>query len=129
MRKLTRKLALVVLLTAACAAAQIQFNTGPGGANPPREKGPQVRLLTGQVMSPGDRPLPSAIVYLKNAKTLAVKTYIADSNGMYRFPGLAPNTDFEIFAEYHGKRSDTKTLSSFDNRRQNTINLRIDAAQ
>jgi hypothetical protein len=122
-------LRIIVVFTAVCAAAQITFNNGPGAMNPPRDKGPQPRLLTGQVMNAGDRPLANAIVYLKNSKTQAVKTYIADNNGMYRFPSLAPNIDFEIFAEYRGKRSDTKTLSSFDNRTQSTINLRIDTGQ
>jgi hypothetical protein len=122
-------LRIIVVFTAVCAAAQITFNNGPGASNPPRDRGPQPRLLTGQVMNARDRPLANAIVYLKNTKTLAVKTYIADTHGMYRFASLAPNIDFEIFAEYRGKRSDTKTLSSFDNRGQSTINLRIDTAR
>ena len=76
-------------------------------------------------MSIRDAPRASAIVYPKNTKTLAVKTYIADKEGMYRFNALSSNVDYEVYAEHDGKKSDTKTLSSFDSRKQATINLKI----
>lgn len=86
------------------------------------------RMLVGEVLDKGDAPIASAIVYLKNTKTLTVKTFITDKAGQYRFPGLSPNTDYEVYAEYKGKKSDTKTLSSFDSRTQPRINLRLDIA-
>ncbi len=85
----------------------------------------QTRSLQGQVMNDADAPIPSAIVYLKNTKTLAVKTFIAEKDGIYRFNALSPNVDYEVYAEKDGKKSDTKTLSSFDSRKQATINLKI----
>jgi hypothetical protein len=88
-----------------------------------------LRELSGQVVNRGDMPLPQAVVYLKNTKTLAVKTYIADDNGNYRFPGLSPNIDYEVSAESKGKRSATKTLSSFDSRARAVMNLKIDTSQ
>lgn len=87
------------------------------------------RLLTGQVMDRADAPLSNAVVYLKNTKTLGVKTYITDTNGNYRFPELSPDVDYQVYAEYNGAKSDTKTLSSFDSRQRPTINLRVDAAK
>ena len=84
----------------------------------------QTRVLEGQVTDQ-DAPAAEAIVYLKNTKTLAVKTFISDNRGMYRFNALSPNVDYEIFAEKGSKKSDTKTLSSFDSRKQATINLRL----
>ncbi len=85
----------------------------------------QTRSLQGQVMNDADAPIPTAIVYLKNTKTLAVKTFIADKDGIYRFTALSPNVDYEVYAEKDGKKSDTKTLSSFDSKKQATINLKI----
>lgn len=85
----------------------------------------QTRSLQGQVMNDADAPIPTAIVYLKNTKTLAVKTFIADKDGIYRFTALSPNIDYEVYAEKDGKKSDTKTLSSFDSKKQATINLKI----
>lgn len=83
------------------------------------------RNLTGKVYNRQDQPLAKAVVYLKNTKTLAVTTYITDPDGGYRFPGLAPNIDYEVYAEHNGARSDTKTMSAFDVRKQITITLRI----
>ena len=84
------------------------------------------RLLQGQVFNRNDKPVPDAIVYLKNTKTLVVKTYIAGQDGGFRFPALSRNVDYQIFAEHAGKRSGVKTLSAFDSRRETRINLRID---
>jgi hypothetical protein len=89
------------------------------------DKEPQVRTLTGQVMNQQDKPLPESIVYLKNTKTMAVKTFIAGQDGTYRFNALSPNVDYEVYAEHNGKKSDTKTLSSFDSRKTASINLKI----
>ena len=44
----------------------------------------------GQVFNRNDKPVAEAIVYLKNIKTLVVKTYIAGQDGEYRFPALSP---------------------------------------
>jgi hypothetical protein len=119
-----------VLLLGALAAAQ--YTPGPKGGStgpppPEKQKGPQLRSVSGRVTGGGDVPLKDAIVYIKNTRTLAVKTYIADAAGNYQFNALLPNTDYEIFAESDGKKSDIKTLSSFDSRKDVTINLRIDA--
>ncbi len=84
------------------------------------------RLVQGQVFNRNDSPIPEAIVYLKNIKTLVVKTYIAGQDGGYRFPALSRNVDYQIFAEHAGKRSGVKTLSAFDGRREARINLKID---
>jgi hypothetical protein len=47
-------------------------------------------------------------------------------DGGYRFPSLSPNIDYEVYAQYNGKKSDTKTVSQFDNRPQVNINLKVD---
>jgi hypothetical protein len=112
---------LAVLLLASLTAGAQQMVGGAAAY----DKEPQVRTLTGQVMNQQDKPLPESIVYLKNTKTMAIKTFIAGPDGVYRFNALSPNVDYEIYAEHNGKRSDTKTLSSFDSRRTATINLKI----
>ena len=88
---------------------------------------PQARSLAGKVMDGNDQGIPRAIVYLKNTKTLVIKTYIAEQDGTYHFPGLSPNVDYEVYAESNGKRSDAKTVSSFDTKPRLNINLRIDS--
>lgn len=109
------------LAVAAVLTAMMLLQALPAAADKP----PQVRSLQGQVLDGREAPLPDSIVYLKNTKTLAVKTFIADKAGAYRFNALSPSVDYEVYAEHNGKRSDTKTLSSFDTRQSATINLKI----
>ena len=91
-----------------------------------KDKGDAGRLLTGRVIDKQDAPLPSAVVYLANTRTRAVKTFIVGQDGNYRFPALSPNVDYEVYAQYQGNKSDTKTVSQFDSHSQVNINLRID---
>lgn len=115
-----------LLWTAALAVATVVVTVGIVSAqNPMSDQATQVRTLQGQVMDDREAPLPDAIVYLKNTKTLTVKTYIAGKDGSYRFNALSPNIDYEVYAEHDGKKSDTKTLSSFDNRKTANINLKV----
>jgi hypothetical protein len=96
-------------------------------AEPFGQKGDNSRVLTGRVTDKQDAPLSNAVVYLTNTRTRAVKTYIVGQDGAYRFPSLSPNIDYEVYAQFNGKKSDTKTVSQFDNRTQVTINLKLDA--
>ena len=91
------------------------------------EKGDNTRILIGKVMDRQDTPLANAVVYLTNTRTRAVKTYIVGQDGSYRFPSLSPNIDYEVYAQFNGKKSDTKTVSQFDTRQQVNINLKIDS--
>lgn len=84
------------------------------------------RLLTGKVMDKEDNPLVNAVVYVTDTRTRAVKTYIVGADGAYRFPALAANVDYEIYAQLNGKTSDTKKMSQFDDRKIVNIILRID---
>lgn len=90
-----------------------------------KEPQDHTRTLIGRVFDRQEQPLAKAVVYLKNTKSLAVKTYISDPDGTYRFPALSPNVDYEVYAEHNGARSDTKTLSAFDNRKLVNITLRV----
>ena len=108
-----------------------QFGIGAGqnqGTLAPeaRKKEPTVRSVTGVILDQNDSPIAHAVVYLKNTKTLTVKTSIANEKGSYQFNGLAPNQDYELYAGSNGTKSPTKTLSSFDSREKATLNLRID---
>jgi len=85
----------------------------------------EMRSVSGKVLSDQEQPLQKAVVHLKNTKTLVIKTYITEPDGTYRFSTLSPNVDYEIYAEKEGQRSDTKTLSAFDNRKQLTVTLKI----
>jgi Carboxypeptidase regulatory-like domain len=96
------------------------------GISASAQKGATGRLLTGKVIDKQDNPLPNSVVYLTDTRTRSVKTYIVGQDGAYRFPAMSPNVDYEVYAQYNGKKSDSKMVSQFDNRTQVNINLRVD---
>lgn len=86
----------------------------------------ELRTVRGAVLDKAENPVASAVVYLKNVRTLAVKTYISDKAGEYRFSGLDPNVDYEVHAESESLTSNTRTVSSFDSRKDIVISLKLD---
>ena len=86
----------------------------------------ELRTVRGAVLDKAENPVVSAVVYLKNVRTLAVKTYISDRSGEYRFSGLDPNVDYELHAETESLTSNTRTVSNFDSRKDIVISLKLD---
>jgi carboxypeptidase family protein len=95
-------------------------------ATPDKKEKTVGRLLLGKVLDPQDNPLPDAVVYLTNTRTRAVKTYIVGTDGGYRFPALSTAVDYEVYAQYKGHKSDTKSVSQFDDRSQVYLDLKVD---
>jgi hypothetical protein len=104
------------LLLVLCAVA---------GATPDKKEKAVGRLLFGKVLDPQDNPLPDAIVYVTNTRTRAVKTYIVGPDGTFRFPALSTAVDYEVYAQYKSKKSDTKSVSQFDDRSQVYLDLKV----
>lgn len=107
----------------ACALILVVSVTGSAALD--KKDKQQGRLLSGKVLDPQDNPVVSAVVYLTNTRTHAVRTYIVGQDGTYRFPGLS-SVDYEVYAQYNNRKSDTKSVSQFDDRSQVYIDLRID---
>jgi len=82
--------------------------------------------VRGVVVNSSGTPISGAVVYLKNMKTLSIRTYIAPSNGRYRFSGLDPNVDYEIHAEHENLISQSHTISNFDSNPDIVIVLKVD---
>jgi hypothetical protein len=114
-------LALMLALTFSIAAAS------PARTQTKDQKRAEAQLRTvhGSVLDKAENPVPSSVVYLKNLKTQAVKTYIADDTAHYRFSGLDPNVDYEIHAEHADATSPTRTISSYDTRRDIELTLKL----
>jgi len=116
-----RRLVLIsaaVLLLSTLMCAQL-FGGKKDDATAPRN-------LTGNIFDRADHVVPTAVVYLKNTRSLAVYTFIADKEGAYHFNNLSPDIDYQVHAESEGHKSPVKTLSSFDTRKQANINLKLD---
>jgi hypothetical protein len=113
---------LIKIIAVGCAL--LMLLCAVSGALPGKEKN-EGRLLLGKVLDPQDNPLADAVVYLTNSRTRAVKTYIVGADGTYRFPALSMSVDYEVYAQYKGHKSDTKSVSQFDDRSQVYLDLRV----
>jgi hypothetical protein len=83
------------------------------------------RSVQGAVTDAKDNPVSGAVVYIKNAKTLQIRSFVTKDQGTYYFHSLSPDVDYELHAESNGATSPNKTLSSFDSRKEATINLKL----
>ena len=119
-----RSFACKVLIASCCMTAF--FVAVPDAAVFAQDRGPAQRVVQGKVVDADNAPIKGAVVYLKDSRSLAVKSYFSDDQGGYRFGQLSPNTDYEIWAESNGKKSAVKTISSFDSKNQFNINLKIE---
>jgi hypothetical protein len=122
-RQVNPKLAAILPVAAACA---LLFVLGAlANASPDKKDKPVGRLVYGKVLDQQDNPLPDAVVYVTNTRNRAVKTYIVGTDGTYRFPALSTATDYEVYAQYKGRKSDAKSVSQFDDRSQVYLDLKI----
>ena len=87
--------------------------------------GNQQRAVQGKVPAPDGEELGGAVVQIKDAGTLWIRSYISENDGSYHFLGLNPDVDYEIFAKYRGRSSSTKTVSQIDSGPLVKINLVI----
>jgi hypothetical protein len=107
-------LAVILALFAAVGVAQ------------DRKREAQLRTVRGVVADKSDSPVSGSVVFLKNLRTNSVRSSYTDDTGSYRFSGLDPNADYELHAEKEGAKSQTRTISSFDSRKDIVLNLKID---
>lgn len=108
---------LVAMLFLCCAGLTL----GQGS-----KKEPQLRSVGGVVMDKEEKPVANSVVFLKNLRTNVVLSHFTDQEGSYRFSGLDPNVDYEIHAEAENLKSGPRTVSSLDNRKEITLNLKLD---
>jgi len=88
--------------------------------------GPVQRVVDGRVNDKAGAAIPSAVVYLKDIKTLAVKSFICGADGKFHFGQLSQDADYELWAELNGKHSKTKHISSFSSQNNFNFSLVID---
>jgi len=85
-----------------------------------------VRVVQGNVLNSDSQPLANAVAYLQDQKTLEVRTFITEADGHYRFGQLASDVDYQLWAEFKGRKSKTRAISSFDSKKQFNFDLKVD---
>jgi Carboxypeptidase regulatory-like domain len=84
------------------------------------------RTLQGLVSDADDNPAVGAVVQLKDLHTLQIRSFITKDDGAYHFSGLKTDTDYEVKAQMNGLSSRNRTLSTFDSRKNPSINLKLE---
>jgi hypothetical protein len=114
-------------LVLAVIAAMMLCGTLSFAADNKSKDDQNVRSVQGVVNDGDGKFVSGSVVQLKDTKTLSVRSFITKEDGAYHFHGLSPNVDYELKAEYQGASSGTKSLSSFDSRKQAVINLKLES--
>jgi hypothetical protein len=83
-------------------------------------------VIQGKVFAANGSVQTGAVVYLKDMKSLEIKTYIAQ-DGTYRFGQLGTQDDYQLWAEFGGHKSKTRIISAFDSRKFFEMPLHLEA--
>ena len=113
------RLRILLLLLLTCAAA------GPLSFG--QSLAQSMRVVQGLVLNADGQPQQNAVVYLQDQKSLQVRTYITEADGRYRFGQLSSDVDYQLWAEYKGHKSKTRSISSFDSKKELNFDLKIDS--
>jgi hypothetical protein len=97
----------------------------PAPAQQQKKGSDQTRSVQGVVTGADDKPVAGAVVQLKNSKTLQIRSFLSKDDGSYYFHGLSPDIDYELNAKTADAASNTRTLSSFDSKKEAFINLKL----
>ena len=83
------------------------------------------RVVTGIVTDANSALIVGATVFLKQIKNKTIRSYTSDAKGQFRFTQVNMAEDFELWAEKDGKKSQTKTVSSWDSRKEFSTELKM----
>ncbi len=83
------------------------------------------RTVTGSVVDGDSALVTGATIFLRNAKSKSIRSYTTTKDGRFRFTQVNMAEDFDLWAEKDGKKSASKTVSSWDARKEFETELRI----
>ena len=83
------------------------------------------RSVQGAVTDSSGKPVAGAVVQLKDTKSLQIRSYVTQGDGMYHFSGLSTNVEYELEAKLGDVTSGKKTLSVFNTQKMATVNLKL----
>jgi hypothetical protein len=128
--RVNRTILLAGVVFAALAAGVVPIGVGGGWsplAGPPLALAQNLgqRTVSGSVLDANSAPLAGATVFLKDLKAKSIRSYTSDSEGRFRFTQVNMSIDHELWAEKDGKKSATKTVSSWDSRKDFECELKL----
>ncbi len=83
------------------------------------------RTVSGTVLDAKSNPVSGAVVFLKNDKTKTIRSFTSIANGHFYFAQVDKDQDFDLWAEKNGRKSEVKTVSSWDSRTDFVTELKL----
>jgi hypothetical protein len=83
------------------------------------------RTVSGTVLDAQSNPVSGAVVFLKNDKTKTIRSFTSLTNGHFYFAQVDKDQDFDLWAEKNGRKSEVKTVSSWDSRTDFVTDLKL----
>ena len=81
--------------------------------------------IRGSVSTPDGEMIRGAVVYLEDAVSLNVSSFITDENGHYRFVTVSGDRDYQIWVRFRRITTRKKYLSRYDAKAVRTVNLTL----
>jgi hypothetical protein len=83
------------------------------------------RTVSGSVFDAASNPVQGATVFLKNQKSKSIRSFTSIAKGHFYFAQVNKADDFDLWVEKDGKKSEVKTVSSWDDRAQFVTELHL----
>jgi Carboxypeptidase regulatory-like domain len=115
-------------LVAGAALVALAFGIVPGGgAGLPLARAQNLgqRVVNGIVLDASSNAVSGATVFLRNTKSKSIRSYTSTQDGRFRFVQVNMSDDYDLWAEKDGKKSPSKTISSWDTRKEIQSELKI----
>jgi hypothetical protein len=118
-----RALALGLALGVVALAPDMGLDAGRMAAHAQANFGQ--RVVIGVVLNGDSGALTGATVFLRNTKDKSIRSYTTTADGRFRFAQVTMSDDYDLWAEKGSRKSATKTVSSWDSRKEVDAELRI----
>jgi hypothetical protein len=120
-----RLMAVVVFLALAAGLVPATFQGGPIGAQQAQAQNIGQRVVLGKVVDSDSATVTGATVFLQNLKSKSIRSYTTEGDGRFRFTQVNMADDYDLWAEKTGKKSATKSVSSWDSRKEFECELKL----
>ena len=97
----------------------------PGSTVPAQAQNLGMRTVSGAVLDAAASPVVGATVFLKDQKTKEIRSFTSIEKGHFYFTQVNKADDYDLWAEKDGKKSDAKTVSSWDSRAEFVVDLKM----
>jgi hypothetical protein len=112
-------------LAAVLALGAVLLPMAGGGATAAYAQNFGQRVVNGVVQNADGAVLSGATVFLRGTKNKAIRSFTTTADGHFRFAQVNMDDDSDLWAEKDGKKSAVKSISSWDTRKEVSVELRI----